>query len=116
MHGDDAALNVVLFVTPDRARFKGGGLVVFGRPAPLHWDFAAPPSPERDAAIAAFLARSDNVTVGYRCNRAVLFDSNLFHRSDTFAFEDSFEGWRTSMTWLFGDRGRAAMSEGLGLI
>ena len=86
-----------------------------GQPVRQLWQGLAS-FPERDAAIATFLARSDNVTVGYRCNRAVLFDSNLFHRSDEFAFDDTFEGWRTTMTFLFGDRGRAAMSEGLGLI
>ena len=71
----------------------------------------------RTAAVRAFLARGGegNVTVPYRCNRAVVFDSNLFYETDTFDFRDAFDGWRTSLTFLYGERGRAVMSQGLGM-
>ena len=69
------------------------------------------------AAVRTFLARGGeaNVTVAYRANRAVVFDANLFYETDPFDFRDTFEGWRTSLTLLYGDRGRAAMSQGLGM-
>ena len=48
--------------------------MVYTRPAPLHWDFNSPSTPERREALRAFLAQSGNVTVGYRANRAVVRD------------------------------------------
>ena len=125
VHADDAAVNVLLFVTPDRHNRgsaeagTGGGLVVHRRPAPQHWDLALSPGAPGHAAAAvrAFLARGGegNATVAYKCNRAVIFDANLFYETDAFDFTDTYAGWRTSLTLLYGERGRADMSQGLGM-
>jgi hypothetical protein len=42
------------------------------------------------------------VKIAYRCNRAVLFNSALFHETDRIAFKDVYEGRRINMTYLFG--------------
>ena len=56
------------------------------------------------AAIAAFLERhaADNLIVPYRENRAVLFESRLFHRSDAPEFAAGYENHRINLTLLFG--------------
>ncbi len=72
--------------------------------APLDWSFRR--FNEDEAAIADHLARhgGEPVTVPYRCNRAVIFDSDLFHATDRFTFRDRYEDRRLNVTMLFGDR------------
>jgi hypothetical protein len=45
-----------------------------------------------------------NVTVLYRQNRAVIFDSALFHKSDQFRFQTGYENRRINLTFLYGNR------------
>ena len=43
--------------------------------------------------------------VPYRCNRVVMFQSDLFHRSDFFEFDQqAYANRRTNLTYLFGKR------------
>ena len=42
--------------------------------------------------------------VPYRENRAVIFDSDLFHRTDTLRFKPGYENRRINVTMLFGRR------------
>jgi hypothetical protein len=59
--------------------------------------------------VDGFLARSgaQTVTVPYRANRAVIFDSNLFHKTDTIRFAPGYENRRVNITMLYGRRGRS---------
>jgi hypothetical protein len=78
--------------------------VVWDKAAPLDWDF------ERFngdiAATRAFLAASGAkaVTVPYRANRAVVFDSDLFHETDVIRFRDGYLDRRINVTLLYGNR------------
>jgi hypothetical protein len=56
--------------------------------------------------VAAFMARhaGDTLIVPYRENRAVLFESRLFHRSDAPHFAPGYENRRINVTLLFGRR------------
>ena len=57
--------------------------------------------------MAQFLeeARDEPVTVPYRRNRVVIFDSDLFHRTDDLDFRPGYENRRINVTMLFGNRG-----------
>jgi len=44
--------------------------------------------------------------VPYRANRAVIFDSNLFHKTDRIRFAPGYENRRVNITMLYGRRGR----------
>ena len=86
IHADEAAVNVNFWITPDEANLdpEGGGLVIWDKAAPLEWDFAKFNADE--SAAYDFLAKSGRQgrsRVPYRANRAVIFDSNLFHKTDT---------------------------------
>jgi tetratricopeptide (TPR) repeat protein len=106
IHADSAAVNVNFWITPDEANLDPdrGGLVVWDKAAPLDWDF------ERFngdiAATRAFLAASGAkaVTVPYRANRAVVFDSDLFHETDVIRFRDGYLDRRINVTLLYGNR------------
>lgn len=106
-HADFAAVNVNFWITPDDANLnpESGGLVVHNVEAPLDWDFKSYNADEN--LISEFLADHDNgkVVVPYRQNRIVLFNSDLFHATDTIEFKPGYENRRINVTMLFGDRG-----------
>ncbi len=106
-HADAAAVNVNFWITPDEANLdpEHGGLVVHTREAPLEWDFET--YNRNQEAILEFLDGSDSITVPYRQNRAVVFNSNLFHKTDDIRFKEGYENRRINITMLFGLRGDA---------
>ena len=107
IHADEAAVNVNFWITPDTANLnpESGGLVIWDKQAPLDWDFAKFNADE--SAAYDFLAKSGAkpVTVPYRTNRAVIFDSNLFHKTDAIRFARGYENRRINVTMLYGRRG-----------
>jgi tetratricopeptide (TPR) repeat protein len=110
MHADAAAVNVNFWLTPDDANLDpdGGGLVVWDVEAPLDWDFA---HYNRDTpAVRKFLsdAGAKPVAVPHRQNRAVLFNSDLFHETGALSFKPGYENRRINVTMLFGRRGDEA--------
>jgi tetratricopeptide (TPR) repeat protein len=110
LHADAAAINVNFWITPDEANLDPdhGGLVVYDREAPADWDFAK--FNKNLPAIRQFLGESGSraVTVPYRQNRAVIFNSDLFHNTDRFAFAPGYENRRINVTMLFGNRHETA--------
>lgn len=107
IHGDDAAVNVNFWITPDEANLEpdSGGLLVYPEEAPADWDFASiNTEPEK---IHRFLeeTRSRPVNVSYRQNRAVIFNSDLFHATAPLRFRPGYDNRRVNVTMLFGRRG-----------
>ncbi|MCZ6715501.1 MAG: tetratricopeptide repeat protein [Gammaproteobacteria bacterium] len=106
-HADAAAINLNFWITPDDANEDpaSGGLIVYTKEAPAEWDFDEYNN-EYDA-IEAFVRDSESVLVTYRCNRAVLFHSNLIHKTDSIRFKTGLENRRINITMLFGQRAGA---------
>ena len=52
-----------------------------------------------------------NVTVPYKENRAVIFDSFLFHKTDNHKFKGGHENRRINLTFLYGDKQSVEASE-----
>ena len=106
VHADYAAVNVNFWITPDEANLDptGGGLVLWDKQAPLDWDFETYNADE--AAMRRFLAESGarSVNVPHRQNRAVIFNSDLFHQTGEITFRDGYENRRINITMLFGKR------------
>jgi tetratricopeptide (TPR) repeat protein len=105
-HADLAAVNVDFWLAPDDANLtpERGGLVVWDKEAPTDWDVGSGNS--RPDLIAEFLEKSGARTyvVPHRQNRAVLFNSNLFHRTDDCRFKPGYENRRINVTMLYGGR------------
>lgn len=106
VHADFAAVNVNFWLTPDAAnRSPGtGGLVVWDKEAPADWDFE---TYNKDAGrIERFLEQTgaNSVNVPYRQNRAVIFNSDLFHKTDVLDFRPGYENRRINVTMLYGNR------------
>ena len=109
-------MNVNFWITADAANLdpEYGGLVIWDVPAPLAWDFAkynGSPQLARDV-----LAQSGAcpVTVPHRANRAVIFDSDLFHETDRVSFKEGYRNRRINITLLYGRREEAKKPVGRG--
>jgi tetratricopeptide (TPR) repeat protein len=106
IHADQAAVNVNFWITPDEGNLNpdSGGMVIWDAAAPADWEI------ERyngdDDAVRAFLAeaKSKAITVPYRANRAVIFDSDLFHETDKIEFAEGYLNRRINVTMLYGRR------------
>jgi hypothetical protein len=104
-------VNVNFWITPDEANLDpdSGGLVLWDKEAPADWspDEYNTYDPERQRRIRDFLAAAGarRTVVPYRQNRCVVFNSDLFHRTDDIHFRDGYEHRRINITMLYGTRG-----------
>jgi tetratricopeptide (TPR) repeat protein len=104
-HADSAAITVNFWVTPTEANLNPdrGGLAVCRVPPPLSWELRGYDT-DRDRTVI-FLKQhaADTLTIPYRENRVVLFQSHLLHRSDAPEFAIGYENHRVNLTLLFGN-------------
>jgi len=113
MHADFAAVNVNFWITPDEANRdpESGGMVIWDREAPPEWgvDEYNTYDPAQQRRILDYLEEegATRITVPYRENRCVIFDSDLFHKTDDIHFGDRYEDRRINVTMLYGTRGGA---------
>ncbi|MGO8071081.1 tetratricopeptide repeat protein [Rhizobium leguminosarum] len=103
-HADFSNLNLNVWLTPDRYNLDtgSGGLVIYHKRAPADWCFEKYNGDHE--AINALLNNCERTAIPYRCNRAMIFDSSLFHASNGVNFKRSHEGGRLNLTFLFGLR------------
>ena len=108
IHADAAAVNVNFWITPNEANFDltCGGLTVWDKEAPKDWDFKDYNDSQYKPKIMEFLRSSgaSPITVPYRENRALIFNSDLFHESDHCVFRDDYQSRRINVTFLYGHR------------
>jgi hypothetical protein len=104
VHADFAKVNLNFWITPSHFNLdpESGGLKVYTVPAPEDWTFQQYNC--GSSQIYAYLEHhgSSSITVPHRCNRALLFNSALFHETDTIKFAEGYESRRVNMTYLFG--------------
>jgi hypothetical protein len=110
-HMDSAIVNINLWLTPDEANLdpKSGGLVVWLKnlfseehnPNNKVFPFHEVQDPHFGTA---FLAGAEhlNVTISYKRNRVVIFNSALWHATDEYNFKHGHENRRINLTFLFG--------------
>jgi len=106
-HAASAAINVNFWITPSEANLdpQTGGLVVWRKCAPLQWDFDAFNRQPETLMAWVTESKAEEIHVPYRCNRAVIFDSNLVHRTGDLDFAPGYHNRRINITMLFGKRG-----------
>ena len=106
IHADQAAVNLNFWITNEDANLdkKSGGLVIYTKKPPAHWTFEQYNQLTEGGDAHELLAASEwaNVTVPYKENRLVMFDSALFHKTDDFTFKKGFLNRRINLTLLFG--------------
>ncbi|HTI86778.1 MAG TPA: tetratricopeptide repeat protein [Alphaproteobacteria bacterium] len=106
LHADFAAVNVNFWITPGDANLapESGGLLVWDKEAPAEWDFRTYNVDHE--AMRRFLAESGAKPhrIPRRQNRAVIFNSDLIHATDTIRFKPGYENRRINITFLYGER------------
>lgn len=106
IHADFAAINVNFWITPDEANLDAasGGMVVYDLEAPLAWSFHE--YNERPDLIHALIERERPraIRIPYRQNRAIIFNSDLFHGTEAVCFRPDYLSHRINVTMLYGDR------------
>jgi Flp pilus assembly protein TadD len=114
LHADFAAVNVNFWITPDEANLdpESGGLILWDKESPPDWPFAE--YNIAGARVRTFLKDSGAkaVRVPYRANRAVIFNSALFHETDAIRFRDTYEDRRINITLLYGRKLRVSSDTG----
>jgi hypothetical protein len=107
IHADIGVINVNFWITPDESNLdpESGGLVIWDKPAPSDWSPTEYNSADSTPA-QQFLEESGarSVTIPYRSNRAVIFDSSLFHATDDMRFKEGYLDRRINLTLLYGKR------------
>jgi len=103
-HADNSKVNVNFYIAPDDANLdpESGGMEI--------WDAAAPDIQTMrrlngsEEMARAFLERSGakRVVVPHRANRAVIFKSTQFHKTDDFRFKPDYLSMRINISLLFG--------------
>jgi hypothetical protein len=108
IHADAAAVNVNFWITEDEANLNPatGGLVVYDREAPSNWNFKEYNSDRNKPKILRWLndVGAQAIKIPYRANRAVVFNSDLFHETDDASFKDDYQSRRINITLLYGYR------------
>ena len=106
VHADAAAVNVNFWITEDEANLDpdGGGLRVYEHDAPGDWDFRM--FNKEAGKIQDYLESIGSVPTRYpyRANRALIFDSDLFHATDDPHFRAGYLNRRINITLLYGNR------------
>jgi hypothetical protein len=109
-HTDEGAVTFNLWLTPNGANLNAdsGGLIVFTKDQPIDWDWdffnQMKDTAQVEEKITNFLTDADTITIPHRENRATLFNSNLFHKSDQIFFKEGYQNRRMNITFLFGKR------------
>lgn len=110
MHADFAAINVNFWITPTESNLdqESGGMVVWDKEAPADWgvDEYNTYDQEQQQRIRDYLERegANRLVVPHRQNRCVIFDSDLFHKTDDIRFGERYEDRRINVTMLYGTR------------
>jgi hypothetical protein len=79
---------------------------------PADWDFQKY-NTDTDFVYDELLRPTNfaNVTVPHKQNRAILFDSALFHHTDKFSFKKGHENHRINLTLLYGNMKKEVKQE-----
>lgn len=103
-HADNSNVNVNLYITDDEANLDlgSGGMEI--------WDAAAPDIRTMrklngsEEMVRDFLKRTGAkcFTIPHRANRAVIFRSTQFHKTDRFRFRGDYLSQRINISLLFG--------------
>ena len=106
VHADFAAINVNFWVTPKEANLNpnSGGLIVYDVEAPEDWNFNTYNNNEKRIREELKKSKGKTKVIQYNENRAVIFNSNLFHETDSYEFKEGYENRRINVTILFGRR------------
>ncbi|MED5430445.1 MAG: hypothetical protein VX864_03530 [Pseudomonadota bacterium] len=105
VHADDAKVNVNFWITPEVSNLDAdtGGLIIWDKFPQENWNFEDYNYIKNSTNIEKML--NDNnakqIKIPYKENRAVIFNSKLFHATDKYRFKNNFVDRRLNVTLLY---------------
>lgn len=107
VHADRGAISLNLWITPDAANLdpQRGGLLIWNKRVPSNYFDCSPQQIDRIHEQMVSAADAKPSTIAYRSNRAMLFRSDVLHKSDRMRFAAGYENRRVSLTFLYGHPG-----------
>ena len=107
IHADNGAVSLNLWITPDESNLEtdAGGLVLWNKAVPVEYFDAT--GEEMMRISHALVAEPDAKPgyVSYASNRAMMFRSNVLHKTHRLKFRDAYAYRRVSITFLYGKPG-----------
>jgi len=107
VHADEAAVNLNMWLSQDEANEdmgNGGGITIWTKQAPRQWARSQYNRHGVSADLNDFLKDSERIEVPHQQNRMVIFNSNLFHATQSPRFKRGYTNRRINLTMLFGKR------------
>jgi hypothetical protein len=103
IHADDAMVNVNLWLTPDSANLDkdSGGLIIWKKKPDEFASFDEFNSELNSEKMFKDVNNSDSIRIPYKANRAVIFDSKLYHATDSINFDSKYINRRLNVTFLY---------------
>ena len=103
IHADDAKINVNFWITDDSANLnkETGGLIIWSKKPSLDTKFSDFNSLSSIPKMEEEVKKTDSIRIPYRANRAVVFNSKLYHATDNIDFKDDYINRRINVTFLY---------------
>jgi tetratricopeptide (TPR) repeat protein len=103
IHADNAIVNVNLWLTPDSANLdkNSGGLIIWKKKPDDLAGFEEFNSEHYTKKMFKDVDNVDFIRVPYKANRAVIFDSKLYHATDSINFDSKYINRRLNVTFLY---------------
>ena len=100
-------MNLNLWITPDEANMdpSTGGITVWDYNVDTEKEFELYQSQFGEEQLSTILRefKTQSISIPYKRNRFVLFDSNRVHETSAMHFKSGHKNRRINLTWLFGD-------------
>jgi tetratricopeptide (TPR) repeat protein len=103
IHADDAKVNVNLWLTPEYANLdnNSGGMIIWKKKPNESSTFSEYNSSLNSEKMLRDVSESDYVRIPYKANRAVIFNSKLYHATDDINFDSKYINRRINVTFLY---------------
>ena len=103
VHADDARVNVNFWITNDSANTNSdnGGMIIWKKTPNDNASFKDFNSLESIDKIKDEVKDTDFMKIPYKSNRAVIFNSKLYHVTDKIEFKDNYKDRRVNVTFLY---------------
>jgi len=107
IHADNSAVNLNLYIAPDEANLapECGGMDIWDLPAPEGEELRIYNGNEAKARQLLIDLKARVTTIPHKANRAILFKSELFHKTADCKFREGYLNKRINISILFGHRG-----------
>ncbi len=103
IHADDAKVNVNFWITDEKSNKNkdSGGMIIWKKTPDLRASFHDFNSIKSISKMNEEVKNADFVKVPYQSNRAVIFNSKLYHATDNIDFLDNYNDRRVNITFLY---------------